>query len=86
MRSKILGKCWRIVRERFRNSWGHCDAPNIKNKAIYIDPKIRGEHLLEIILHETLHAAGWHIDEEFVEELARDQARLIYKLGFRQVE
>lgn len=84
MIATISGKRWRVIRKRQAHAWGTCDRPTTPDKAIVIDPHIRGEKLLEVILHESLHAAGWHIDEEFIAEYARDAARLATRMGFVQ--
>ena len=37
---------------------------------------------MEVLIHEMLHAAGWHIDESFVEQFASDAARTLWRLGY----
>ena len=44
---------------------------------------LHGEERLEVLLHELVHAAGWHIDEAFVERFASDAARALWRLGYR---
>jgi hypothetical protein len=36
-----------------------------------------------VLIHEIVHAAGWHIDETFVERFACDAARALWRLGYR---
>jgi hypothetical protein len=70
---------------RFHNDkpFGECDSPSDANKEIRILYTLRGVQLLEVIIHELLHAALWDIDEEAISEAARDIARILWKLGFR---
>jgi hypothetical protein len=65
---------------------GDCDPPNQPNKEIRISSALRGEERLEVLIHELVHAAGWHIDETFVERFARDAARAFWRLGYRDQE
>lgn len=81
----ILGRRWRLRYCRLQKNYGECDAPDKPNKEIRISSRIGGQHELEILLHEMLHAAGWHIDEEFVGRSAADMARVLYRLGYRRV-
>lgn len=89
MRIKILGKHWklRFVREPFGDTPrdGDCDPPHAKNKEIRVSTAIEGERKMAVLIHEMLHAAGWHIDEPFVEQFAEDAARVIHEVGFREV-
>ena len=48
---------------------------------IYIDPKLPERERLEVLIHELLHAAYWHLDESEVESTARDMERILRKLG-----
>lgn len=89
MRVSILGKFWRIIftREGLRaQDAGSCDPPDAKGKLIRIDPKLRKQEKLEVILHEFLHAADWHKDEEWVRRVAEDGARMLWNLGYRCTE
>ncbi|MGW8181573.1 MAG: DUF72 domain-containing protein, partial [bacterium] len=38
---------------------------------------------LEALLHETLHASDWSKSEEIVSRIAKEQARLLWRLGYR---
>lgn len=83
MRIKIRGKIWEVVYPTNMRHRGLCDAPDTKNKKIRILAALRGEERLEVLIHEFLHAAGWHIDESFVTEFAADVARGLWKIGYR---
>ena len=58
---------------------GDCDAPQTKNKQIRILSSLEGQEKLRVLLHEFLHAALWDLDEEVIEEISSDAARLIWK-------
>lgn len=94
MRLKILGRWWRL---RFVNKLptrgprnpderviGECDPPTVKNKEIRVLAKASEKEQLESLIHEMLHAAGWHIDEDFVARFAEDVARSLWRLGYRR--
>lgn len=87
MRVQILGKYWNLRFCRITTKTkaiGHCDAPDVANRTIKIDQRLKGEERLEVIIHELLHAAGWHIDEEFVDQFGIDAARVLWRLGYRE--
>ena len=39
---------------------------------------------MDTIIHECIHAEGWHIDEVFIERAATDIARVLLRLGYRR--
>ena len=84
MRVKILGKFWRLRFAPNMASRGDCDPPDKRGKEIRIASSLRGEEKLEVLIHEMVHAAGWHIDEEFVDRFAKDAARALWRLGYRE--
>lgn len=86
IRIKILGKVWRLRYAPNMANRGDCDPPQQAGKEIRISSALRGEERLEVLVHEFLHAAGWHIDETFVERFARDAARALWRLGYRDQE
>ena len=86
----ILGKSTQLVirklgrvRIKGQKVWGYCEPPESKPCCIHVDSRLQGEKLLEVVMHECLHRAGWHIDEEFVTQFAKDTAALLTKVGFR---
>ena len=87
MRWRLKGRFWDLVfRSGFRKAngvLGICEAPAVPFKKIIIDADLEGEELLEVLIHEQLHACFWNIDEEDVSESARDIARNLTRLGFR---
>ena len=98
MRIKILRKYWEIVfkpmgRHKHEGSKvdGLCDPSIAKNKTILIDSRLSGQAQLETIIHEFLHACdqssiGFVHSEEYVENVAHDMAKLLYKLKYRKVD
>lgn len=92
MRINILGKVWtikwvaRLKKPKDKpnhTTYGECDHPQQQAKEIRILKSLRGVDLLEIYIHEMIHASGWHIDEEYVALFAADMARELWKLGYR---
>lgn len=83
---KILGKTWRIRFAPNMGCRGDCDPPNQPGKEIRISTALGGEERLEVIIHESLHCAGWFIDESFVEQFAAGVARNLWRLGYRPME
>lgn len=85
MRVKLLGKWWKLlfIPMYFR---GECDPPNTKGKEIRIRKTLRGEERLEVLIHESLHAVNWSLDEEHVNEISQDIARLLWRLNYRSLD
>ena len=84
MRIQMLGKRWRLRHAPNLAARGDCDPPTQPRKEIRILSTLRGEEQLEVILHELVHVAGWHLDESFVEQFAVDAARTLWRLGYRR--
>jgi hypothetical protein len=82
-RLKILGKIWRLRFAPNMANRGDCDPPTQPGKEIRVSSALQGEERLEVLIHELVHAAGWHIDEMFVERFACDAARALWRLGYR---
>lgn len=85
LRITLLGKRWRLVFDRLGRSkvWGYCDEPTKVNKEIRVDSRLSGQHRLEILIHEILHACDWRADEAVITQQARDMARVLWQLGYR---
>ncbi len=84
----IRGKRYRITRlsrHQSKKLDGTCDDPSTPNKAIETDPRLKGQVHLETVLHEALHAAYFDLSEEAIGDAARDIARLLWRLGYRQI-
>ena len=99
MKSKLLHKIWDVVFVTRKNLQGRkkakansldeddrgdCDHPGTKNKKIRIATDLPPMEELEVTIHEALHACDWYKDEEWVETVADDIARLLWKLGYRR--
>jgi hypothetical protein len=78
VRVRILGKYWNLRRvPNLGSNKGICQHPDSAAKEIHIQSGLRGEQLLETVIHEVLHAANWHLDEEFVTDFARDVTKIL---------
>jgi len=79
MRITICRKTWRLrfVPHLGRAKRAECDSPRTTDKEIRIAGRYRGKELIELILHECLHAGLWQLDEETVTEVAHDLARTL---------
>lgn len=79
----ILGKRWRLsfVPRLGQQARGDCQHPATPSKTIRIQSGLRGSELAEVVLHELLHAANWHLDEEFVETFCHDATRALKRMG-----
>ena len=81
IRSHIFcSKRWRIEWKKMRVNAGECEAPHERDKTIRLDPRLTERQLLEVIIHEGLHACQWQLSEESVTETARDISRLLWRL------
>ena len=84
MRIKVGNKYWNLVfTELDEETGGECDSPDTNGKEIRIATDLKKQDELEVIIHELLHAADWSKDEEWVEVIADDIARVLWKLGWR---
>jgi len=85
MRVRLRGRHWQLVRVKNLEARGDIDSPNIKDKRIRVNIKIKDdtEELLEVVIHECLHGLVWDLSEETVQESAVDLAKILYKLGAR---
>lgn len=80
MRHKIRGRFWNVKYVPNLGSRGHCDPPTKKNKEIIIWQGLRGQELMEVLLHEMIHCVMFNeLDEDFVTEIADDISRAIWK-------
>ena len=87
----ILKKRWRILRPRRiqhngEPQHGDCDPPDKPNKAIRVVSTVRDRVELETFLHEMLHASDWTKDESWVEDVAYDISKALWRLGYRRSE
>ncbi len=75
----ICGRRWRLRFARLRgDKHGWCDPPSKLSKEILINTERRSRRrVMEDLIHEAVHAADWSKAEEWVEEFARDLARML---------
>lgn len=76
------GKRWKYRVTRPMKKRGEADSVR---KEVRISGDMKGEKLLDTIIHEALHVGCWDLDEEVVEEVATDIARLLWRLGYRNL-
>jgi hypothetical protein len=74
----IMDRWWRFVltKDLPKDLDGLTDPPKRKNKRVQVHGELQGERFLEIVLHETHHAGNDSIAEEYVEQIAEDQASI----------
>ena len=65
---------------------GSCDYPRGGKPSIRITTELGGIEELEAMLHEMKHAGDWGKTEEFVTRQAHEEARLLYRCGWRKVK
>ena len=87
----VVGKRWglRFVSrpdKKDKKCKGYCESPDKKNKEIVIQENLPPKEELDTTLHELLHAADWWKDEEWVEQVGTDIAKILWRLGWRKVE
>ncbi len=88
MRIKVFGRIWNLdfVHPSVlpEEDDADCDVPitpgrSIPNKTIRINEELKGEHLLDTLIHELFHASQPHLNEEFVNTVATDIARCVWR-------
>lgn len=80
----IAGNTYTIRTARLRKNDGECDSPGCKNPEIRIKAGLDQQVMLEVLIHEMLHASAWlALSEEYVTVTARDIAHILYDLGWR---
>jgi hypothetical protein len=82
MRLTIMGKRWWLRFCALALNRGECDPPDKLGKEIRVLKRLKGEERLEVLIHEQLHAADWHKSEEWIEQVSKDIARNLTKLGY----
>ena len=73
---QVAWKKWRLIFDKNlpRDTDGYTESPNKKRKSIRIKDNLVGQDFLECYLHETHHAGNDSICEDYVEQIAHDQA------------
>ncbi len=76
------GVCPRCGQATSHKNDGECDPPDAPLKGIMIGPKLSEPELLETAIHESLHASGWFLDEQWVDQAAMDIGLFLSRIGF----
>jgi hypothetical protein len=63
---------------------GTCEDPFEPERIIRIKQGMSEKETLDTIIHEILHAADWWKKEEWVENVATDITRTLWRLGYRK--
>ena len=61
--------------------YGLCDPPDKRDRTVRISKATPPAMLLEVILHELLHAAFWDLSEVAVDTAAEDISRALMAMG-----
>jgi hypothetical protein len=79
----MRGRRWKFKVTRPMKDRGRIN--NI-TREVKISSDMEGERLLDTVIHEALHAAYWDIEERAIEQTATDLARLLWRLGYRNLD
>ncbi len=82
-RYKILHVPPSILRDKNKRKFkADCDHPETKGKKIRISKKLKGLILLDTYIHEACHASAFNLSENLVNEMARDIAKFLTRIGY----
>jgi hypothetical protein len=90
MHVTIFGKRWKLrftklpPEEGGYECHGECDPPETRNKEIRIEKRLGEKETLDVIIHEILHASDFYKTEDWIEPVASDIARILWRLGYRR--
>lgn len=74
---------WKIQRTRLRDRRGDC---NIQTKTIRVCESLVGQELVEVLVHEIVHARVWDLDETAVSDLGQAVASALANWGLLNTE
>lgn len=74
-----------FVRRMRSDRYGECDNPDLPNKGIRFSARVPERKFLKVALDEAIHACLWDLDNDSVDEIARDIAAFLHRLGFRRI-
>jgi hypothetical protein len=87
MRLRIRDRLWRVefvnARELPKETLGTCDHPPGRHPSIKVRRSQSARKLLEVTVHEVLHAVRPELDEAAVDEAAATIALVLHRLGAR---
>ena len=79
------GKRYRIVEARLHKpTIGDCDHPTTPRKRVRIAKGLDGLAHLDTVIHESLHACFWDMNEQAIDKAATDIARFVWRLGYHR--
>ena len=89
---ELGGRRWRLRSARNLKAYngepaiGLCDDPSQIGKQIKIEASLGDQELLEVLIHEMLHAQYWQLEEFAVDRAGREMATVLWRLGYRRTE
>ncbi len=88
MRMKIANRIWSLdfvkaSQMQSRQNWGECDLPTARKPTMIVRRSLQPKAMLNVTVHEMLHACRPELSEEAVRETADVIAGVLYKLGAR---
>lgn len=84
MKVRLNGETWRIIRRGRSRGVKKVHGYTLTDKrAIYLSPQLKGRKLIEIAVHELIHARFIDLDEDSVTEAAEAIALVLHRLGVR---
>ena len=79
-RVRIGKELWTLRRCKVpQDRWGDCDK---EKRLIRVDERLGGTDLLNVLLHEMIHARWWCLCESEVTEFAEEVAGVMEAFGF----
>lgn len=87
MRVKLGGKWWTLRVNGNLKDYGRMNDPGrAAGRVIHLASWQSEEELLDTVLHELIHCCRPELEETTVTEMAREMARVAWRLGYRRVE
>lgn len=87
LRTRIGERQWRIAFVRAcdlpKDTVGLCDHPPGRHPTIKVRRSLSSQALLDVVVHELLHAVRPEMSEEAVTDTATTIARVLHRLGAR---
>jgi len=80
---EIRSKPYTLMTRRMKDFDGLCDHPATPHPEIWIHSNLKGEPMLNALLHECLHAAFPDVIEETIDIVGSDLAMILWELGYR---
>lgn len=76
--TRLGGEDWEVYRTNLKHDRGNVSPAE---RIIRIDRTIKGKELVEVAIHEAIHAQQWHLDEDYVENFALELTDYLDDLG-----